>query len=66
MARSVYSIVFFYFAVGVVSSYKLAKNDEKCPSVKARSDFDLSAVRIYVQHTILILHIKIMNGQTCF
>lgn len=37
----------FFFVFGDQTlCYKLVKNDEKCPEVKARSNCDLEAVRI--------------------
>lgn len=41
--------ILFCFFVGVSDvtwSYKLVKNDEKCPEVKARSNCDLDSVRM--------------------
>lgn len=46
------------------SCYKLSKNDEKCPEVRARSNCDLDAVRtIYMwQYTYsLLINIVIQN-----
>lgn len=46
--KKVVSILFcFIFIFGDLTlCYKLVKNDEKCPEVKARSNCDLDAVRI--------------------
>lgn len=54
--------VLFYIIFGFSHSalcYKLPKNDEKCPEVRARSNCDLDAVRtIYVIKYIIFINYK--------
>lgn len=44
----VVNILFFVFfgSCDLMCCYKLVKNDEKCPEVKARSNCNLDAVRM--------------------
>lgn len=44
--RPIVNVLLCFVAVGLTSGYKPAKNDEKCPEVRARSKFDLDAVRM--------------------
>lgn len=55
-----YKVVKFLFCIifgfsHSTSCYKLSKNDEKCPEVRARSNCDLDAVRTIYTYVIVYL-----------
>lgn len=57
--RPTVNVLLCFVAVGLTSGYKLAKNDEKCPEVRARSKFDLDAVRMcYALLKIVVLRAR--------